>query len=212
MKEALTLKKIRKKYASRFPDFDLHHMVPRSRNGSGSEFNLFPYNERAHSDYHFLFWNLRIDQIWDMLGEIHESIFESKEDYITQWWLKYCKLEKGTAKQKNEFEKRKQERLKKLVSIRPFQINWIEAFGGPDLITANEFLKLMMLFMIFGTKTIDANTLFDSGNLIEFFENSPCTSGDRLWAFEIFFGNGGTTQGMRSKIASILNRHWFYSL
>lgn len=212
MKEALTLKKIRKKYASRFPDFDLHHMVPRSRNGSGSEFNLFPYDERAHSDYHFLFWNLRIDQVWDMLGQIHNSIFESEKNYTTQWWLEHCELDKGTVKHKQEFEKRKQDRLVKPVSVRLLQVNWIGIFGGPDLITAEEFLKLMMLFMVFGTKTIDANTLFNNGNLIEFFEDSPCNSGDRLWAFEICFGNGGTTHGMKSKIASILNRHRNYSL
>ena len=86
-------------------------MVPTSRNGGGSEFNLFPYDKKAHRDYHFVLSNLKINQVWNLLDEIHRSIFESGEDYIKPWWYEFCELENGTLKQKESFAESKRNAL-----------------------------------------------------------------------------------------------------
>jgi hypothetical protein len=206
----LKLVELRKKYSKLFPGADIHHMTPKSRNGGASEFNLFPFKERAHSDYHFIFWNLTINEVWEMLEQIHDSIFQTEENYIIPWWYKYCELEKGGWKQKASFEKDKRERLKKHVSVSILRRNWIGVFGGEELITARALMKVMFLFEIFGTKVTDKNTLFNNGYLEKFFENSPCSK-KRLQAFQICFGRGGRVQAMKSKIARILNKNSFYS-
>jgi hypothetical protein len=185
-------------------------MIPKSRNGGPSEFNLFPYKEGAHSDYHYVFWNLTIVQVWEMLEKIHDSIFQSKGDYIIPWWYEFCELENGDWRQRESFDKGKRERIKKHVSVKLLQRNWIGAFGGHELVTAREFMKVMFLFVVFGTKITDRSSLFNNGNLADFFEESPCTK-NRFLAFQICFGKGGKVQAMKSKIAKILNKNSFYS-
>ena len=156
--DVLALMEIRKKYALIFPDSNLHHLIPTSRQGDGSEFNLFPYKKESHLDYHFIFWNLRVDQVWDMLEDIHCSIFESKTNYIYCWWYGFCELEKGTFKEREKFEKNKQKFLAKLMPVKTLQRRWEGAFSGYDLSTASKLMKIMLLFMIFGT-------LFDAVHL-----------------------------------------------
>lgn len=184
----IPLAQIRKLYGKTFPGTNPHHLVPRSRNGSGSHFNLFPYERDAHSAYHELFSNLKIDEVWNNLDKIHQSIFNSglKCDY--QWWIGSCFLDKGNERERHIFERQKQERIVKLLPIHQFQKNWIRCFGNDSLEHARVFLKYMMLFMIFGVNMTDTDSLFDNGNLTEFFETLP-SQGYRLWAFGICFGN-----------------------
>lgn len=200
---------LRKIYMPLFMGTDLHHMIPKSRNGGSGEFNIFPYKEKSHSDYHYILWNMKINEVWDMRQRIHASIFNSPGKFIIPWWVESCRLESGTPEHRENFDHSRQERLKKQVSLKVLQRNWIGAFGGHDLVTAEEFMKVMMLFMIFGAKIVDPQTLFNNGNLGEFFEDSLCTN-YRLWAFNICFGEGGSAQSMKSKIARILNRNSFY--
>ena len=201
---------IRKNYALIFPDSNLHHLIPTSRQGDGSEFNLFPYKKESHLDYHFIFWNLRVDQVWDMLEDIHCSIFESKTNYIYCWWYGFCELEKGTFKEREKFEKNKQKFLAKLMPVKTLQRRWEGAFSGYDLSTASKLMKIMLLFMIFGIKMVDEESLFDDRNLVNFFAKLQY-SGYRLWAFEVCFGTCGSIQAMKSKIAGIRNRNKYYS-
>jgi hypothetical protein len=187
-------------------------MVPKSRKGDYSEFNIFPYNERAHSDYHFIFWNLRIDEVWEKLEEMHESIYNSEDDSITPWWLERCSLDKPSRPgQVMLFENDKQKRLQRRIPVASLQRNWRGAFDGDDIVTAREFMKVMLLFIIFGVKIADRKILFNNGHLIDFFEASPCND-LRLWAFNNCFGKSGTPQAMKSKIAKILKRHNFYKI
>lgn len=210
MQKPLPLAKVKKIYSSRFRGTDLHHMKPKSRKGDSIEFNLFPYLERSHSDYHYVLWNLSIEQVWDLLDRIHHTIFDSGDDFVTPWWFEFCQLDIGNDVKINNFEKDKSERLIRPVSADKLQRNWISAFGGPDLITAEEFMKLMMLFMVFGVKISNKRNLFDNGNLVDFYENSR-PSDMRLWAFEVCFGRGGSAQAMKSKIVSIIKRNKYYS-
>lgn len=204
--DEIPLNKLRKKYGKLFPGTNPHHLVPRSRNGNSSHFNLFPYRRSSHQAYHdVLFWNLKIDEIWRDLDQVYYSIFESVEDYICPWWLKFCSLDKGTEKQKVAFEESKASRLAKRVRARILQDAWIEAFGGHSLEQAKYTLKHMMLFMIFGVNMADTKSLFDNGNLAEFFENYPPDE-YRLWAFQICFGENADFQTIKSKTSKIIRR------
>ena len=197
-------------YGSRFHRANLHHLVPRTRNGRATEYNLFPYSIRKHSAYHDIFFNLRIDEVWNVLNQVHCDIFESGEDYIVPWWIEKCEREAGTSDQVVKFNKNKRDKLNTPISVVWLQCKWVKAFGSEDLKTSKEFLRLMMLFMVFGAELLNKNTLFDNGNLADFLESSPCTE-NRLWAFEKCFGQGGTTHSLKAKIVSIVDRFEYYS-
>lgn len=204
-KEEIPLKELRKKYGKLFPKTNPHHLIPRSRNGSSSHFNLFPYRKSSHQAYHKLFWNLKVDEVWRDLDQVHYSIFELGQDFIYPWWLKSCSLDGGTEKQKVAFEKNKANRLAKWIGVNVLQEAWTEAFGGHSLAQARYTLKHMMLFVIFGRNMADTKSLFDNGNLTEFFESCP-PDGHRLWAFQICFGENADFQTIKSKISKIIRR------
>ena len=214
-----SLKELRRLYVKRFPGTDMHHLVPVSRisksmNGVEASTNrllVFPYNREAHAAYHILFWNLRIDQVWAVLERVHHSIFSTCEDNIKQWWIEGCNLESGNYFLRKDFYQRRTERLNQLIETRHLQNVWLRAFGGEDLATAENLLKIMMLFMIFGHRMADQKELFDNGNLTDFFENTKPID-YRFWAFHTIFGEGGSTQGIKSKMAHILSKNRFYSL
>jgi len=197
-------------YGPRFHGANLHHLVPKTRNGQGTEYNLFPYSIRRHGAYHDIFFNLRIDEVWDMLDRIHSSIYESGEDYIIPWWIEECKREVGTSEQVAKFNKNKRDKLNTPVSVDRLQAKWFKAFGSEDLKTSRGFLRLMMLFMVFGRELLNKDTLFDNGNLNDFLEATPCTR-NRLWAFEKCFGRSRTVHSLKSKIVSIVSRFDYYS-
>ena len=198
-------KGLKKRYAEKFPDRNLHHVIPRSRQGISSQFNLFPYNKKsAHPAYHDIFWNMRIDEVWRELSSIHYSIFESSFDFIYTPWIDICILEVGPGRERQRFEEKKQRRLEKTISVDWLRDRWIKAFGSDSLDTARKKLKEMMLYMVFGVNMLSKNILFNNDHLAEFLELSPWTD-ERLWAFQICFGrNGCSVQAMKSRIARIL--------
>lgn len=197
-------KGLRKTYAQKFSDRNLHHLIPRSRGGDSTQFNLYPYNKSAHSAYHDIFSNMRIDEIWDGLSDTHHTVFESGCEYIRTPWLKVCLIEVGTEKEKKRFEERRIERLQKVVSAELIQERWLRAFGSDSINTARKKLKEMMLYMVFGMNVLKTDILYNSDNLQKFLERSPCDA-ERCWAFRVCFGSRGcSVQAMKSKIAKIL--------
>ncbi len=214
-----TLKKIRKLYSKLYPGTDLHHPIPVSRIPSphdsaealDNRMIVFPYDVRAHPAFHALTWNLRIDQVWNDLGQIHRSIFETKDDKMRQWWIEACDLESGDFFKRSDFYDRKSRKIKELLETKHLRNVWFRSFGSEDLSTAENLMKIMMLFMVFGPKMVDKKKLFNNGNMKDFFENNQANS-YQLWAFETLFGDGGSIQGIKSKIAHILNKNKFYSL
>lgn len=209
---------IRKKYGKVFPGTSLHHPIPTSRipktwpkeEKAVIELMTFPYDRKAHGAYHPLLWNLRIDQVWNLRLQIHFSIFEIDADYTKEWWKEYCELESGIEKQRRAFEKEKRERLAKSIETKQLRSLWKRTFGGEDLATAENLLEIMMLFMVFGTEILNKDTLFNNGNLSNFFEKNQA-KGYKFWASQVLFGEGGSDQGKRSKIVSILNKNRYYS-
>ena len=211
------LVEIRKEFRRIFPNEDLHHPFPTSRipriwsEERKEEIVLIvsPYEEKGHDAYHHLFSNLRIDQLWSKLAKIHNDIFFTNRGYISPWWLHGCELESGTHRQIASFHISKKGRIGKALEVRQLQSLWSRAFGGEDLITAENLLKIMMLFIVFGVELLDTDKLFENGNFQDFFEKNR--SGYRLWAQEILFGKGGSVQGNRSQLVSMLNKNHFYS-
>ena len=197
-------------YSPVFRGANLHHLVPKTRNGRGTEYNLFPYEIRRHSAYHDIFFNLRIDEVWNRLNRIHYSVFESGDNNVTPWWIDKCEREVGTTDQIVKFNRNKEGRLSKAVSADWLQNKWFKAFGSEDRKASREFLRLMMLFMVFGTRLLDKETLFDNSNLSDFIERTSCTN-MRLWAFEKCFGQAGTVHSLKAKIVSVVDRFDYYS-
>lgn len=200
---SLIPKCLKKRYAKEFPNRNLHHLIPRSRGGLSSQFNLFPYDKEKHSDYHDLFWNMRIDEIWLDFARIHHLIFDSSLDFIQSDWMAVCTLDTGDEKTRRKFYNDKIERLDKSVSVELLQEKWISCFDSNSIGTARKRLKEMLLYMVFGMNMLDEKTLFDNGYLSKFLEISPCTD-ERLWAFQICFGDNCSVQALKSKIVRIL--------
>ena len=135
--------------------------------------------------------------IWEVLenlNEIYEAIFNNSDERINRSWLVVCKL-------RTEAEVRGH--IDKMYSVENLQERWISAFGGHGLKQAEQLLKYMMLFIIFGSQMADTEYLFDNGNLTEFFENYPANE-DRLKAFKICFGEFADWQTIKAKMSKIL--------
>ncbi len=172
-------------------------MVPRTRDGETSEFNLFPFRIKRHNAYHFIFLNMTIWEVWEALDEAHEAIFNTDEQRINRPWLRVCKLETN---------KEKDSHINKEFKVEVLQEKWVIVFGGEDIKSARRFIKFMMLFIIFGSCVADADCLFDNGNLTEFFEAYP-SNDERLEAFNICFGENADWQAIKAKTSKILRGH-----
>lgn len=196
-------KGLKKRYAKEFPDRNLHHLIPRSRGGLSSQFNLFPYDKKRHAVYHDIFWNMRIDEIWLDLGRIHYLIFESGLSYIKTDWIAVCTLDTGSEKDRRRFHGSKMDRMEKSFSAKVLREKWINCFGSDLIGTARKRLKGMLLYMVFGMNMLDEKILFDNGYLSKFLEISPCTD-ERLWAFQVCFTDHSSIKAIKSKIAKIL--------
>ena len=197
-------------YGPKFHKSNLHHLIPKTRNGQGTEYNLFPYSIRSHGAYHDVFLNLRINEVWEMFNRIHSSIFEPEEDYIVPWWIEKCKREIGTADEIASFNRNKKNRMAKTLSVTGLQDRWVRALGSEDRKTSRDFIRLMMLFMVFGKELLNKDTIFDNSNIIDFLEKTPCMK-NRFWAFEKCFGQCGTAQSLKSRIVTIVDRFDYYA-
>lgn len=178
-----------------FGNFNMHHLVPSTRQGGTNEFNLYPYRIKSHRAYHTLFLNMTIWEVWEALENIYEEIFNTDEERINRFWLRVC-----PAKQDGlEIQ------ISRVFGIEYLQEKWISAFGGEDIKQAQRLLEYMMLFIIFGSHVVDTNYLFDNGNLTKFFEEYPANE-DRLKAFNLCFGETAGLQRIKAKMSKILNR------
>jgi len=168
-------------------------MNPSSRGGDSSEFNLFPYKVVRHNSWHALFLNMTIWEVWEVIDEVYEAIFNSDEQYINRHWLSVCKLPS-----ENDLKKH----IEKEYQIEYLQDRWGCAFGGRKLAKARKFLKYMMLFMLFGSDMACPKKIFRSEKLGEFFDKFPVVR-ERQWVFALCLGNDTANtswNSIRSKI------------
>ena len=101
----------------------MHHLVPSTREGETSEFNLFPYRIKSHRAYHALFLNMTIWEVWEAFEEIYNEIFNTDEERINRHWLDVCPPnQEGLLVQIN-----------RVYGVEFLQEKWITAFGGEDI-------------------------------------------------------------------------------
>lgn len=168
------LKQLRRLYRKAFGEtITLDHLRPKSRNGQWrDEFNIFPFKQSRHQDWHTLFLNMTLLEVREWLEQIHSLIFYSRQKKICPVWLSACRLERGSPKKITAFELKKKDLLVTLFDVDFLQKKWINSLGSVDIATAIHFLKYKMLFMIFGTKMIDKKFLLADDNFIKMIQES----------------------------------------
>lgn len=160
------------------PDAKMHHLTPTSRHGEDSEFNLFPWNEKAHAAWHRMFTIMTIREVWHVLADAHMLIFQSGGDsLIREWCLPY----RYQAKKAVETD------ILTPQSITELRECWVTCFGGPDFRKAQRFVRYMMLYMVFGRYADHSSTIYESRMLLAFIKE-VATDSDRSWAFRQCFG------------------------
>lgn len=167
----------RAKYKQQFPRSRMHHMHPTSRHGSDSEFNLFPWNEKSHSCWHWLFFDLTLREASQLLREAHTRIWDSSAETLSAEWMQRYLYQFKKAVQKDILHEHR---------IEHWQQWWLEAFGGDSLESALYIVRSMMLCMVFGHHAF-TREVFDTRRLRELLKEIPA-DGDRAWAFRMCFG------------------------
>ncbi len=167
-----------------------------SRGGKTDEFNFFPYKKKRHVGWHEIFLNMLMEDIWGNIEDIHRAIFYNCSKTINRNWLILADLPSRVDLQNQIDKTYETEYLKKM---------WSRAFRGRQLSKAKAFLKLQMLFVVFGSDAVLTDKLYDNGNLSEFFKKFPVTD-ERQWAFITCFGVNPSLQSMKQKIREIFKQ------
>ena len=143
-----------------------------------------------------LFLNMRIWEIWYVIDEVHNSIFNSDNIFICRSWLSVCELSSKTDLKSQ---------LTKEYKVKDLQECWASAFGGYESSKARKLLKYMMLFMTFGADMPDLKRLLNNGYLSEFFTKFPVRDG-RTWAFKTCFGVKDDWQTIKAKVSKVVRQ------
>jgi len=169
----------REPYEERFPDSRMHHLHPTTRNGEDSEFNLFPWNEKAHTAWHQLFSIMTVREVWSVLSDAHIQIFEASGDFVLrEWCLPYRYFVK----------KEIQRDIQTPHSVRELQEAWLICFGDDDLRSAQRVIRYMMLFMVFGRYADRSDDLYRTTAVLQRLVRDAAEHSDRAWAFRQCFG------------------------
>ena len=159
-------------------------MVPRSRGGDSSVFNLFPFNRVAHARWHHLFLNLTLLEVWDLISLIHHSVL--CEEVTNQWWIGFCDIKTDSEKKRENFKTQLEASVKNKISTKNLRMAWMRVFHSERLEDALKFLKLMMLISIFGTPLYINKYFLKETDLVRFFKEHPLKD-NRERAFFICF-------------------------
>ena len=195
-------RELRKIYRKKFGGkTTLHHLRPTTRNGPDSMFNLFPWDRGKHSAWHTLFLNMTLREVWDVLEQVHQVIFDSGCKSVAPWWLAVCETNRN--KKKRNFELSKARALKEELSTRILRENWEGCFGSPKLADARHQMQWMMLFMILGMNMLKGIAVASDEETCEFCLKAQQDTEDRAWAFGILFGSNPAPMKVRGKISKI---------
>ncbi len=150
--------KLRAFYREYFPGLRTHHLVPRSRGGPTSYFVLFPWTEKSHDAWHQLFFNMTVQEVWERLDEIYAAI-HSEAETVLPFWIEVCTLFNASAKRMTGFESEKMSRLSRPIGTIKLQELWFRCFGSNKLADAVTLMLYMMMFMMFGSKMADSESI-----------------------------------------------------
>ncbi len=181
-------------------------MTPSSRGGHSSQYNLFPWRQKPHQAWHFLFFNMTIDEVWEKLDEIHAKIFDPNREVVARSWIHVCSLDTKDLEKLYKFQEECRSFMEKKDSIFKLQREWEKCFGGASLERAELVIKYMMLFIIFGEAMADPEEyIFDNGHLEKLLRKIP-QDGIRRWALEESLGNSESLGNTKAKVAHIIDK------
>lgn len=190
-------------YKEMFPNARMHHMVPTSRHGADSEFNLFPWNEAAHSAWHRLFCIMTVREVWPLLADVHLQLFENSSHHIVRDWcihpLAHCKASEHIDVHTPQ-------------DIEILRACWVTCFGDTSLKNAQRLVRYMMLFMVFGRHADSSAHVYQAVFLVKI-SHEVDHDAERAWAFRQLFRVvpsrayprllRGTIRNVRKSVASI---------
>lgn len=160
-----------------FPNARMHHLVPTSRNGADSEFNLFPWNEAAHAAWHRLFCIMTVREVWPLLADVHLQLFENTASHVVRDWcihpLAHCKASEHIDVHTPQ-------------DIEILRACWVMCFGDTSLKNAQRLVRYMMLFMVFGRHADGSAHVYQAVFLVKI-SHEVGHDTDRAWAFRQLF-------------------------
>ena len=175
-------------YREYFFGLRTHHLVPRSRGGPTSFFNLFPWTEKSHDAWHQLFFNMTIQEVWERLDEIHAAIYSDAERVIP-FWIETCTLFKAGFKRMKVFEEQKASILSSPVGTVKLQGLWRSCFKSEKLVDARTLILHMAMFMIFGSRMADFESIIETDTQVLLSKVSEMKD-YRRWAMSICLNCG----------------------
>jgi len=183
--------KLRAFYKKHFPGLRTHHLIPRSRGGPTCCFNLFPWAEKNHDAWHQLFFNMTTQEVWERLDEIHAAIYSDAER-VVPFWIEVCTLFKASPQKAKVFEEQKASKLSSLVNTTKLQGLWRVCFKSEKLAEARTQMLYMMMFMLFGSKMADPDSISQTDIQATLSKMSEMKT-YRHWAVSVCFGYGVST-------------------
>ena len=183
--------KLKAFYREHFPGLRTHHLVPRSRGGPTSCFNLFPWAEKSHDAWHQLFFNMTIQEVGERLDEIHAAIYSDAERVIP-FWVGTCTLFKAGSRRMKVFEEQKASKLSSPVSTAKLQGLWWDCFKSEKLADARTLMLHMVMFMVFGPQMADPD-LVSQTDVQAILSKISEMKNYRRWAVGVCLGYGIST-------------------
>lgn len=168
----------REPYRLLHPHAKMHHLRPSSRRGEDTEFNLFPWNEKAHAAWHDLFSIMTIREVWPVLADVHLLVSQSTAEGMVREWCTPYRYHGKKSEQKDMATPR---------SVETLRSAWTTCFGGDDLRSAQRLVRYMMLYMVLGRYADHTSTVYNNSVLLSTLRDVS-EDADRAWAFRQCFG------------------------
>ncbi len=118
--------------------YSIHHMYPRSRDGSDKKYNLFPWDDKHHNAWHKVFRHMTIREIWETFDTVWSSLFQTQDEKVLPSWWKVCPF---------SFQERHIPHT--LVDVVYLREAWFECFDTTELEKSRGLVRLMLAFYVF---------------------------------------------------------------
>lgn len=147
---------------------------------------------------------MTIQEVWNRLDEIYAAIY-SEAEMVVPFWVGVCTLYKVSPKKLAKFEEQKRDKLSWPVSVIKLRDLWFKCFRSDNLADARSLLLYMAMFMLFGSKMIDPESISqaDAESLLS---QIPDLQDYQRWAVSVCFNHGV------SSIFSKINEFYLGSL
>lgn len=131
---------------------------------------------------------MTVQEVWGRLDEIHAAIYSGTE-MVVPFWIEVCALCSINPKKLAVFEAQKASKLSQSVSTVKLQGLWLKCFGSENLEAARTLMLYMMMFMIFGSKMTEPESI-NQTDVEDILSKAPNISDFRRWAVSIVLAYG----------------------